>query len=85
MEEGKVVDIALDFSKAFDIVPHNILPDKLPNCGMSRFMACLVKHCLKGRTQRVGPNGTTSDWWPVPVVFLKAQFLFNIYISDLDT
>lgn len=62
VDEGKGVDIVLDFSKAFDTVPHNILLDKLSTCGMSRFMVHSVKYCLKGRAQNVVPNGTTSDW-----------------------
>lgn len=57
-----MADIVLDFSKAFDTVPHNILQEKLPNCGKSRFVVCSVKYCLKGRAQRVVPNGTTPDW-----------------------
>lgn len=56
-----MADIVLDFSKAFDTVPHNILQDKLPNCGKSRFVVCSVKYGLKGRAQRVVPNGT-PDW-----------------------
>lgn len=62
MDEGKVADIVLNFSKAFDTVPHNSLLDKLPSCRMSRSMVCPRKHCLKDRAQRVVSNGTTSDW-----------------------
>lgn len=62
MDEGKVGDVVLDFSKAFDTVPHNILLDKLSNCGMSRFTVCSVMYCLKGKTQRVVLNGAVSHW-----------------------
>ncbi|PKU38261.1 rna-directed dna polymerase from mobile element jockey-like [Limosa lapponica baueri] len=65
VSEGKVVEIALlDFSKAFDTVPHIILPDKLFNCEMSRYMVCCVKDWLKGRAPVVVVNGATSGWQP---------------------
>jgi len=63
VDEGKVVDVVfLDFSKAFDTVPHSILLDTLSNCGMSRFTVHWVKNWLKGRAQRVVVNGATSGW-----------------------
>ncbi|GAB0208768.1 hypothetical protein GRJ2_003342500 [Grus japonensis] len=63
VDEGKVVDVVfLDFSKAFDTVPHSILLDKLSNCGMSGFTVRWVKNWLKGRAQRVVVNGATSGW-----------------------
>jgi len=63
MDEGKVVHVVfLDFSKAFDTVPHSNLLDKLSSCGMSGFTVRWVKHVLKGRAQMVVANRATSCW-----------------------
>lgn len=48
-DEGKVVDVARDFNKAFEAVLHNILSDKLSSCGMSRFAVHCVKNWLNIR------------------------------------
>lgn len=51
--EGKAVDIIfLDFSKAFDTIPHSILLDKLSICEIKRVMLCWVMNWLYGRPQR---------------------------------
>ena len=45
VDEGKAVDVVyLDFSKAFDTVPHNILMEKPATHGLDRRTLCWVKH-----------------------------------------
>ena len=45
VDEGKAVNVVyLDFSKAFDTVPHNILMEKLAAHGLDGRMLCWVKH-----------------------------------------
>ena len=45
VDEGQAVDVVyLDFSKAFDTVPHNILMEKLAAHGLDGHMLCWVKH-----------------------------------------
>ncbi|KAK4822100.1 LOW QUALITY PROTEIN: hypothetical protein QYF61_009800 [Mycteria americana] len=85
VDEEKAVDIVfLDFSKAFDAVPHSILLDKLSNCGMSGFMVRCVKNWLKGRAQRVALKGTTSGWRLVTSGLNSGPVLFNTFINNLD-
>ena len=54
----KAVDVVyLDFSKAFDTVPYNILVEKLVARGLDGHTLCWVKHWLDGWAQRVVVNG----------------------------
>jgi len=65
-DEGKAVDVGyLDFSKAFDTVPHNIFMKKLAAHGLDAHMLCGVKHWLDGQARILVVNGVKSSWWLV--------------------
>ena len=63
----QTTDIAiLDFSKAFDVVPHQRLLQKLSHYGMRNKLLGWIKAFLTNRTQRVVVKGKYSPWDPVP-------------------
>lgn len=66
MDEDLPVDIIyLDFSKAFDKVPHACLIKKLRSHGISGHVSEWIEAWLTGRQQRVLVNGAESEWKPV--------------------
>jgi len=66
VDEGKAVDVVyLDFSKAFDTVPHSILLETLAAHGLDGCTLCGIKNWLNGQAQRVVVNGVKFSWQPV--------------------
>jgi len=62
VDEGKAVNVTyLDFSKAFDTVPHRILLEKLAAEGLDSCTLHWIKNWLKGQVQRVVVNEVNNS------------------------
>ena len=87
-EKDKYTDaIYLDFSKAFDSVPHNELLAKLRHIGITGKLWLWFKSYLSSRLQNVTLNHHSSELLPVssgvPQGSILGPLLFIVYVNDI--
>lgn len=79
--------IYFDVRKAFDLVPHDKLLEKLYHFGIQGNLWKWIKDWLSGRRQRVVLNGEFSGWKGVGSGVIQGSvlgpLLFLLYVSDL--
>ena len=91
IESGMSVDVIyLDFSKAFDRVPHACLISKLSSYGIDGLLLKWIKDFLDNRRHHIRVRGSYFITGPMSlVVFLRVVFwdsscsLYN-YVNDLS-
>ena len=84
---GRIDPIVIDFSKAFDLVPHGRLLTKIANSGVDSRVVVWIREFLLGHTQRVKVGGQLSEevgvMSGVQQGSILGPLLFLAYIYDI--
>jgi hypothetical protein len=85
--EARLDAIIFDFSKAFDLVPHDRLITKVAASGVELRVVVFIKEFLFGRTKRVRGGGQLSEevrvTSGVTQVSVLGPLLFLAYVHDI--
>lgn len=89
LDRGECVDVIyLDLRKAFDLVCHFLLIEKLRRRGVPEVLINWIRAFLQNRVQRVVIHGSSSDdqlvLKGVPQGSVLGPLLFNIYVDDME-
>ena len=87
-DKGELVAIvAIDLSKAFDVIQHDLLLAKLKAYGVGEGSCALLKDYLSGRQQRVKIGDTFSNWagtrGGVPQGSVLGPLIFIMFSTNL--
>jgi hypothetical protein len=90
LDDGFGVDVILfDFAKAFDVVNHGIILDKLRNLGVCGTLLSWIECFLRGRIMSVAVSGISSQSRSVksgvPQGSVLGPFLFLVYVDYLPS
>jgi hypothetical protein len=88
LDNGDTIDaIIVDFSKAFDLVPHGRLLTKMAKSGVDSRVVVWIREFLLGRTQRVRVGGKLSEEVRVKSGVQQGSLLgplmFLAYVNDI--
>ena len=79
--------LLLDYSKAFDLVDHNILVEKFASLGIHEILLRWLHAFLSDRQQRVKLGQDVSDWLSMQAAMPQGSYLgplsFVVFIKDM--
>ena len=86
-KSGVVGTVLMDLSKAYDCLPHDLLPAKISAYGFDESAITLIANYLSNRYQRVKIGSTFSSYLEilrgVPQGSILRLILFNLFINHL--